>query len=218
MSDAGRRTERLVALALDTGRLALHPWQRDDLHRMAEWPPFADPLDQEWNWPQRLRAEGSLDLLWISHAADPSRHAWTIRIGGAVAGLLQLRQIRAVEGSAGMGIALGAPWVGQGWGSTALQAFLPSYFDACGFSALWLEVGLANRRAVRLYQRLRFRETKQFWREAETSLDYGFLDEDAYTAVRPYFRWANGGVYQRCAEMELAAGQGLGAGGWGLGR
>ena len=205
----------LADLVLTTARLHIRPWRRADLDLMASWPPFTAPLDQIWNWPRRLKHDGTLALFFSSRAADPARAAWTLvaqtgrQAGGVqeapsdVAGLLQLMSIRREEGSAALGIAFGAPWVGQGYGREALEAFLDAYFGLLRFTTIRLEVGLANARARRLYAALGFRETKRFWHDAGSAEEYRFLDAPAYAGVRRYFRWANGGVYQLCMEMEL---------------
>ncbi len=190
---------------LRTPRLHLRPWRREDLDLMARWPAFTAPLDRIWNWPQRLQAEGSLDLFFRSHASDPARAAWTILENGTVAGLLQLKQIRRVERDAELGIAFGARWVGRGYGREALAAFLPFLFGQAGFRMLRLEVALANHRAHRLYTRLGFGETTRFWRHAGAVEEYGFLEQEEYAAVRPYFRRTGGGIYQAYVEMHLDA-------------
>lgn len=190
-------------LTLHTRRLTLRPLARADLDAMAVWPPFRSPLDQEWNWPQRLHRNGMLDLFWVSHSNDSSRRAWTILERTEVIGLLQLGRIRRPEADARLGIALGAPWVGHGYGHEALEVFLPAYFGQLGFKTLLLEVALVNERAIKLYRRLGFHEQKRFWRAAETAHDYGFLEQPEYAPVRQYFRWANAGVYQLYAEMAL---------------
>ncbi len=199
---------RPAELTLTTTRLCLRPWQRTDLEAMAAWAPFTDPLDRVWNWPQQLRANGTLDLFFVSQASDPARAAWTILERGEhrmqVAGLLQLKQIRQAEKSAELGIALGASWIGRGYGREALAAFLPAYFGALKFDVLRLEVSLANTRARRLYEALGFGESSRFWRYAGTVEEYRFLDAPAYRDLRSYFRWANNGVYQQCAELELS--------------
>jgi RimJ/RimL family protein N-acetyltransferase len=148
---------------------------------------------------------GTLDLFFLSQSADPSRRAWTIRQSDVVIGLLQLKQIRPVERDAFLGIALGCPWVGQGYGREALSAFLEAYFERIHFACVRLEVGMANERARRLYDALGFRETRRFWRDAGLAEPYRFLDEPRSAALRPYFRHATGGVYQLYSEMNLTA-------------
>ncbi len=200
---------RPAEVILRTTRLCLRPWQRPDLEVMASWAPFTDPLDRVWNWPQQLRANGTLDMFFASQSTDPTRAAWTIleRVDHRmqVAGLLQLKQIQHAESSAELGIALGASWIGCGYGREALAAFLPAYFGVLKFSLLRLEVSLANRRARRLYETLGFGESSRFWRYAGSAEEYRFLDAPAYRDLRAYFRWANNGVYQQCAELELSA-------------
>ena len=192
------------SVSIHSRRLALRPLARTDLDAMAAWPPFHAPLDQEWNWPQRLHQNGLLDLFWVSHTNDSSRRAWTISQRSQVIGLLQLSRIRRPEADARLGIALGAPWIGRGYGHEALEAFLRAYFGELGFKTLLLEVALVNERAVKLYRRLGFQEQKRFWRAADIANDYQFLDQPEYAAVRQYFRWANAGVYQLYAEMALS--------------
>ncbi len=191
---------------LRSRRLGLRPLVRADLDAMAAWPPFTAPLDQEWNWPRRLHQSGMLDLFFASHAGDASRRAWAIREGSQVVGLVQLSHIRRPEADARLGIALGAPWTGRGYGREALDVFLDACFGPMQLRTLGLEVALANTRAVKLYQRLGFEETKRFWRDAGGAEDYCFLDEQEYAGVRQYFRRANGGVYQMYAEMMLSSG------------
>lgn len=171
---------------------------------MADWPPYPAPLDQDWNWPRRFRRDGSLDLLFASHDADPRRAASTILADGAVAGLLQLKAIDRGAGTAGLGIALGYPWIGRGYGREALTALLQLYFERWGFTTMRLEVALANTRATRLYQALGFEERGRFWRAAESPDDPRVLEGAEYAHLRPYFRLGRAGLYQQCAEMELS--------------
>ncbi len=199
-----RRMDHL-SFTLETERLLLRPWRRADLDAMAAWPLFPDPLDRVWNWPQQLKQTASLDLFFASHTMDPARRAWTILHTGAPIGLLQLKNIREAEGAASFGIALGAPWIGQGFGHEALAAFLVTYFKEASFKALHLEVALSNTRARKLYDRLGFAETSRFWRHAGPAEEYRFLAGPAYAHLQPYFRWTASGVYQLCAEMSLTA-------------
>jgi RimJ/RimL family protein N-acetyltransferase len=199
---------RPADMILTTPRLQIRPWLRADLEAMAAWPPFTDPLDRPWNWPRQLQANGTLDLFFTSQAMDPTRQSWTILIrDGArpaeVAGLLQLKQMQYTERSAVLGISLGAPWVGRGYGQEALGCFLDGYFTRLRFAVMRLEVSIANQRARRLYTRLGFHEISRFWRHAGSAEEYQFLDEPRYADVRPFFRWSNGSVYQQCADMEL---------------
>ena len=200
----GRKGDEPPPLLL-TERLLIRPWLRADLDAMAAWPPFTEPLDQVWNWPQQLKQNGSLDLFFGSYASDPSRRTWTILVRGAVAGILQLKQIRQEERDAALGLAFGAPWVGQGFGREALSGFFHIYFGSLAFRLVRLEVAIANRRARKLYETLAMEESRRYWRDAGPEESFRFLEAPSYADVRQYFRWASHGVYQLFAEMELSA-------------
>lgn len=192
-------------LSFRTERLLVRPWQRADLDAAARWPPFADPLERTWSWPEGTGLLLPLDLLWASHEADPSRRTWAILLGDTLAGLLQLKAIRHVERDAFLGIVIGAPWSGQGLGREALAGFMPVCFDRLGLDEIRLEVSLANLRALRLYEQFGFAERTRFWRYAGLASEYAFLRAPAYAGVQPFFRWSETGVYQLCAEMALTA-------------
>jgi RimJ/RimL family protein N-acetyltransferase len=188
-----------------TPRLVLRPWQRDDLDVMACWSPFQDPLDGVWNWPQVLRKQGSVDLFWASRNLDPKRLEWTIvRHDGTVVGYLGIRNIDWDTGEAWLGIGFGQPYVGQGYGTEALEAFLRYFFATLQFIHLRLEVALHNTSARRLYQRLGFRDIRTFWYLAELPTDWTFLRDPRYDDVRHLFRQGQDGMYIQCVEMELA--------------
>jgi RimJ/RimL family protein N-acetyltransferase len=174
---------------------------------MAHWPPFTDPLDAMWNWPQILRAHGTVDLFWATRNLDPRRIEWTVtQHDGTVVGHLGIRSIDHNVGEAWLGIGFGQPYLGQGYGTEALRAFLRYYFGALGFACLRLEVGLHNTRARRLYQRLGFGDVRTFWYAAELPTDWTFLDDPHYNSVRHLFRQGQDGMYMQCVEMELRNG------------
>lgn len=193
-------------LTIHTPRLVLRPWQRSDLDRMAQWPPFPDPVDAEWNWPRVLHEQGTLDLFWAGRNMDRRRVEWTItEHDGTVVGHVGVRQIDLHQGNSALGIGFGYPYIGHGYGREALTAFLDQYFGALGFATLRLQVALHNMRALRLYRQLGFRDTHTFWHQPELLTDWSFFADARYDDVRHLFRWGQDGVYMQCVEMELAA-------------
>lgn len=193
-------------MILHTERLILRPWQRADLDRMAKWPRFPDPLDAVWNWPHLLYEQGTADLFFLSRQHDPQRQAWTITTHAQqVIGHLEIRAIQQVERRARLGIGLGYPYVGQGYGSEALTTFLGAFFGPLGFTMLQLEVAAYNARGRHVYDRLGFRQGSSVWQRVGPSGDYGFLSQPAYAAVRPLFRQEGGSMLALSIQMELAA-------------
>lgn len=192
-------------MIITSERLVLRPWQRADLDALAALPPFTDPLDESANWPHALAKNGTADLFFFGRSADSQRREWTITTrDGAVIGHLGIRNIEPEAGSARLGIGLGAPFIGQGYGREALTSFLAAFFGPLRLQRLLLDVRGHNLRARRLYEQLGFRSTGTFWQllgPAETSA----LDAPPYAALRDEFRREAGQVLARCIEMTLAA-------------
>ena len=192
-------------MELRTTRLLLRPWQRAYLDAMAEWPRYPDPLDAPWNWPQQLKAQGTADLFYLMRSSSAGRREWTIAThGGAIVGHLGIREIRP-RASARLGLGLGLPHIGQGYGREALTAFLDQFFGPLHFSRMLLDVAVHNERARQLYTRLGFREAGASWRPAGPPADFAFLREPAYAALRDNFRLEGEMVLVRSIEMALAA-------------
>jgi len=183
--------------------LLVRPLQHADLLAMAAWPPFADPLDRAWNWPQELARLGSLDLFFVMRANNPRRREWAITRASDVIGYLGIRDIDRAARSSRLGIGLGAPYVGRGYGTEALSAFVGQYFGALEFRVLRLDVAAHNLRARHLYERLGFRELGQRWQDDGAAEDWAFLSASRYDALREHFDPRGGRMFARTIEMEL---------------
>lgn len=195
-------TPELGQLELRTERLVIRPWRRSDLDIMAAWAPFTDPLEQTWNWTQQLTSM-SLDFFFAAHQSDQAQHIWTLTTDGTVLGLIMLNA--RDQACPTLGISLGGSAMGHGYGREALRAFFDAYFRHCPHHTIRLEVALANRRALRLYEALHFREIRRFWRDVGLPQHYAFLHQPAYRDVEPLFRWSRDALYQLCADLELGA-------------
>lgn len=191
-------------MIIRTPRLLLRPWRRADLDLMAEWPRFPDPLDQVWNWPQTLLEQGSADFFFFARSCDRAREEWTITTHcGEVIGSLGIRNIDREARSGRLGLALGFPYIGQGYGGEALRGFLDAFFGPLEFKRMLLEASLYNTHALRLYERLGFRRLRTFWYEQGPQAEFRFLDEPQYEAVRCFFRSNDQMVFAQYVEMEL---------------
>ncbi|HEY0607674.1 MAG TPA: GNAT family N-acetyltransferase [Herpetosiphonaceae bacterium] len=201
-------------MIIRTPRLVLRPMQREDLDAMAAWPRYPDPLDEIFNWPQMIHGNGTADLFFVTRSADPRRREWTILAtpkghpaptGDMVIGHLGIRDIQPRPHSARLGIGLGLPYTGQGYGEEALRGFLDAFFGPLRFTRLYLDVSLHNTRALRLYRRLGFRELSTFWSELGPAEEHAYLDDPHYDSIREYLRWSAATVYMRYAAMVLDA-------------
>ncbi|MBV9788633.1 MAG: GNAT family N-acetyltransferase [Chloroflexi bacterium] len=193
-------------MIITTPRLVVRTMQREDLDTMVAWPPYPDPLDAIFNWPHMLRENGTTDIFFLTRSSDARRREWTILTNsGTVIGHVGIRDIQPRPHSSRLGIGLGLPYTGQGYGEEVLRGFLDAYFGPLRFSRLYLDVSLHNTRALRLYQRLGFRELSTFWNELGPAGEHAYLDDPRYDPIREHIRWSAATVYMRYAAMVLQA-------------
>ncbi len=174
-------------MKLQGPRVTIRPMERADLEAMSKWRPFSDPLYQPFDFPRRSMSEHEYWFNWRNQ--DPSRRLYTIEDEHhKVIGSLTLREIDGRH-SARLGITLGADFVGQGYGTEALQLFLGYFFETLGFAQMVLDVASTNLRAVHTYQSLGFRQVGSHYRPADHP-SYRVLQRDPrYRHLRPFFRY-----------------------------
>jgi len=187
---------------LKSQNVIIRSMDRDDLDKMESWRPFTDPLSALWNIPRSTSV--SRDIWFVMHGTDPSRMWFAIdRIAdGQLIGTLSLREI-VKPISARLGISFGSDYVDHGYGSEALRTFLPYYFQTLGFQRLLLDVAAANKRAIRVYEKLGFRQTDSHYRMIPEGTDLSFLQQPAYRELHPYFRRHFGHMQLLFLDMSL---------------
>jgi RimJ/RimL family protein N-acetyltransferase len=151
---------------------------------MVGWPPFEDPLYRLFDWPRRSSLENRIwysqlvrDRARVYYAVDDEAHT--------LIGRISLREIYRRE-SARLGIGFGRDYVGQGYGTEALQLFLSYYFARLGFAEMVLDVSAINERAVRCYERCGFRRTASHYEYLGRDVDLVFLDRKPYRHLRSH--------------------------------
>lgn len=186
-----------------TARLLLRPWKRSDLDAYAAWPPFRDSLLHIFNRAPTTPMER--DLAWTMAALDAAQRGWSVVRDETVIGMLTLRKIDLTARSGELGMLLGAPFVGQGLGTEALEGWLRTAFSCWQWQAVRLKVAAWNSRAMRLYARLHFVPVARFWEWAGPPEEWAFLLAPPYQALHPYFRWSAQGIYALQHEQLLTA-------------
>jgi diamine N-acetyltransferase len=167
-------------------RVTIRPLRKQDLDTMSTWAPFDDPLYRLFDWPQRAPLENSI---WFSELVrDGARVYYAVENESrTLIGRISLREIRGRE-SARLGIGLGTDFVGQGYGSEALQVFLRYYFLDLGFERMVLDVSAINERAVRCYERCGFKRSGSHYRYVGSDPDVVFLEEEPYKHLQRFVR------------------------------
>lgn len=185
--------DELIASSM---RLRIRRWQRSDYHTMDRWPPFTDPLSVIWNLPDRVVVG---DRNWTHDI----RRTYAVQThGGTLLGRITLRNIEPLTSTTRLGITIGSPFVSQGYGTEALDAFLQAYFTTMRFQTMVLDVASVNERAVRCYRRLGFAHAGQHWRDAGSRFLVN-LDSASRQRVEPYIRQGRHTVWVQFYDMTL---------------
>jgi RimJ/RimL family protein N-acetyltransferase len=119
---------------------------------------------------------------------------------GKLIGRIFLRHVRYEERSAVLGIDLHPAYLGQGYGTESLGAFLHHFFDEMGFERMLLSVAAHNVRARRCYESLGFTSVGSHW-DAHIGPD---VTRDAqFATVRHLFRRGPLGLESMFYDMRL---------------
>lgn len=186
---------------LESERLIVRDMLRSDLDQMQRWRPFSNPLSPTWN----THWHSSLDMdNWLGrYGQDRSRRVYAIALkDGTVIGRLSLRHIHSGQ-HAILGIALGADWVNQGYGTEALLAFMPCYFDTLGFQAMLLDVAAPNLRAIRCYEKVGFVKTGEQFRSIPAYEARAFIKSPGYQDQSHLLRQRFGQYQMLFYDMQL---------------
>ncbi|MBC8160837.1 MAG: GNAT family N-acetyltransferase [Roseiflexaceae bacterium] len=177
---------------LRSTRVSMRPWQHHDEAQADAWPPYHDPFEPLWNLSRQSSS-------WPGGFEFGSRRTWAVETqDGKLAGRISLREVDERRGSARLGITFGAPYVGKGLGSEALELFIDYFFEDLGFAVMVLDVAGPNRRAIRSYERLGFVYVGNDWRCVGNSFDRRLLDQPQYSHVQRFFRQG-----PRCFEVQF---------------
>jgi RimJ/RimL family protein N-acetyltransferase len=119
---------------------------------------------------------------------------------GFMIGRIFLRHVRREERSAVLGIDLHPAYLGQGYGTESLGAFLHHYFGNMGFERMLLSVAAHNARARRCYESLGFTTVGSHW-DAHVGPDV--TGQPRYAYMRHLFRRGPLGLESLFYDMRL---------------
>lgn len=179
---------RWVAL----GRITrVREFTRRDVDRWLEWGRHADPLFSSYN-PSPMT--GPMRDAWFDDLVHrQGQLPFAIEnLERRMIGRLFLRHVRQREGTSVLGIDLDANYLGQGYGTDALRAFLAYYFGPARFVKMYLSVAAFNVRARRSYDRCGFERFSTHWQAFKSEADV--LGDPRYAEIRHLFRRSGDGV------------------------
>ena len=180
-------------------RTRVRAFTRADVDAWQTWPDYQEQLlvgtsprrmspDQRVRWfddiTQRQRQ--------IPFAVEDER--------GEMIGRIFLRHVRPEERSAVLGIDLHPAYLGRGYGTESLKAFLQHYFENMGFERMLLSVAAHNLRARRCYESLGFTSVGSHW---DAHIGPDVTGQPGFAFARHLFRRGPLGLESMFYDMRL---------------
>ncbi|KAB3532189.1 GNAT family N-acetyltransferase [Alkaliphilus serpentinus] len=173
--------------------------QRNHVDEMDNWGIHNDPLFLAYNFPK-------MDIL--------QKHYWFYRKNytfsrkcfvafnnqNKLVGYIALRDIRMIRRSAEMGIVFDPNYLDKGYGTDALKAFIPYYFETMKMKKLILRVAEFNHRARKCYLNCGFKVEKLEYNPFEDQSVEVFKDK-SIEYFRDYFKIEKGVLQCRFIHM-----------------
>ena len=183
----------------ESARTRVRPFTRADVDAWQAWPDYEEQLlvgtsprrmspDQRSRWfediTQRQRQ--------IPFAVDD--------LSGEMIGRIFLRHVRHDERSAVLGIDMHPAFLGQGYGTESLGAFLSYFFEKMAFERMLLSVAAHNVRARRSYESLGFSTVGSHW---DAHIGPDVTGDPGFGFVRHLFRRGPLGLESLFYDMRL---------------
>lgn len=145
---------------IETKRLIIEDLKREDVDSLMKWNRNTDLLIKEYDF---IDATNGNPDLWYKYRIEKSRlKSYTVKNkANKVIGFISIRDINKLMGSATLGITFNEDYLGQGYGTEALKAFLNYYFFDLNMKTMLLDVGKYNFRAIKCYKNLGFSIKKE---------------------------------------------------------
>jgi len=184
---ADHKTALLSSLPLTVGDLTLRPCRREDLDRLAEWPPYPFPYER-FTLSFAHMTPDERERHFHRRNSDPSRLELVVdRNSERVVAWLALVDVdwdKRVVGN--IGFRVKPSLTDHGLGTRIMDAVV-QWCLSRGLDTLRLDVAASNQRAVRCYEKAGFHVAAEFWRDAEELLNID-LDDPGYAFLRPHVR------------------------------
>jgi RimJ/RimL family protein N-acetyltransferase len=159
LTDLATESGAMIAHMIRGERVYLRPAERNDIPMFVRW--LNDAETASFLAARAPMSIASEEQWYEKLLTDHGKSRWHFVIclleGGRPIGTIGLFDLDEINGSAGMGIAIGEKslW-GKGYGTDALNALLDFGFGSLRFERIWLEVNDDNLRAKRSYEKSGF--------------------------------------------------------------
>ena len=180
-------------------RTTVRPFTRADVDAWQAWPDYEDQLLVGTS-PRRMSTEQR--SRWFDDITRRQRQLpYAVDDeSGEMMGRIFLRHVRFEERTAVLGIDLHPAYLGQGYGTESLGAFLEHFFGEMAFERMLLSVAAHNMRARRCYESLGFTTVGSHW-DAHVGPDV--TGQPTFASLRNFFRRGPLGLESLFYDMRL---------------
>ena len=145
---------------LQSERLYMRPWYREDLDLEDEWPDFDNPIYRHYNPPRDPKERRDLRFKKIARLFDLKLSIFN---NDELVGYIALFGTDMDKLDSEMGINFAANHCSKGYCKESLRKLCDEFFKHWEMKRMRLEVAVFNEFGIRCYKRCGFRETKRFW-------------------------------------------------------
>jgi len=103
-------------------------------------------------------------------------------------GFLSLYELDLENKKSRLGIYLGYEFTDKGYGTEAIKALLPYYFDKMKFKELYLDVAALNKRAIQCYLNCGFEFVRTEFHKHDPRSKIDIFGDERFKAIRRYFK------------------------------
>lgn len=145
---------------IKTERLTIEDLILEDVKQIFAWKRNSALLMLEYDFINSL--DGDINYWYRERVNTPRLKSYSVKNSeGKVIGFISIRNIRKFFKTAILGITFDERYIGKGYGTEALKAFLDYYFNSMNMRKMKLDVGVYNSRALKCYKKLGFEYSKK---------------------------------------------------------
>ena len=196
----------LEALPVCEGSLTLRRRTKADTYARAGWPSYP-PECRDFNFALSGASEEELDCHFLARDRNPNGIPLAADdVEQRAIAYVALHEIDWAKRTVGnVGLRIRPEWCSRGYGLRILR-LAAGWCGDCAIRSIRLDVGGANIRAVRCYEKAGMVKVGEFWR-ADPGLAGIDIAEKQHDALRPHFRIDGGVPHVRFWWMELRTAQ-----------
>ena len=193
---------KIVRIKLKGERLIIRPLSRDDIDKRLKWKPYPDPLYAHYNLGEMTEAQKK--AWYLKRKKDPRMLYLAIDdLKEELLGFLNIYDLDWGNKKAKLGIYFGYEYTDKGYGTDAIKALLPYFFEKMRFKELYLDVASLNKRAIKCYLNCGFELCGTKFQKHDPRNKIDIFGDERFRDIRKYFRKEGDEILVQFEEMRI---------------